>query len=446
MSDDDRSLRDKAQRVASVLREAGHIAYFAGGCVRDQVRGVAPKDYDIATDARPDRVRALFPKTVPVGEAFGVILVVSEGSSFEVATFRKDADYTDGRHPTSVRFCDAREDALRRDFTMNGLFQDPFTGGIVDYVGGQADIRDRVIRTIGDAEARFLEDRLRMLRAIRFHSTLDFEIEPGTRQAIRELAPEIRAVSAERIRDEILRILTGPGPGRGFEALAETGLLREILPEVDRMRGTPQPPEFHPEGDVWTHTLMMLEALEDPSPELALGVLLHDVGKPLTLTREPDDRIRFHGHDDVGAEVASAICHRLRLSNEQVRRVEGLVRDHMKFISFPRMREAKQRRFLARDHIEDHLELHRVDCLSSHGRLETYDSCRKKLEELRDEPILPPPLINGDDLIELGLEPGPVFSEILREVQDAQLEGRLVTREEALEMVRRREEARESGG
>ena len=435
--EDSSNLREKAREVASVLERAGHRALFAGGCVRDALRGVPPKDYDIATSATPEVVQTLFPKTIAGGAAFGVIVVLHEGNPFEVATFRSDGAYVDGRRPESVHFGSEEEDAERRDFTMNGLFMEPETGEIIDHVGGIEDLEAGRIRTIGSAADRFGEDRLRMLRAVRFHANLGFEIESDTLDAIRELAPTIRSVAAERVRDEILSILTGPAPHTGLECLRETGLLEQILPELLPMKGTEQPAEFHPEGDVWTHTLLMLEQLDRRSGVLALGVLLHDVGKPSTMTHEPGDRIRFNGHDRVGAKMAVEICDRLRMSRDEAQRVERLVAEHMHFMNVTQMKKSSLRRFLAKDHFDDHLELHRVDCLSSHRKLDNYDFCREKLAELGEEPALPPPLIGGDDLIAMGRKPGPEFSRILGEVQDAQLEGTIRTRQEALDWVRR---------
>jgi len=435
---EDQEHRLLAAEVARWLRDAGHRALFAGGCVRDLLLGTPPKDFDIATSATPDEIQRLFPETVAIGASFGVTLVIRKGVPFEVTTFRSDGRYLDGRHPSTVTFGDEREDALRRDFTINGLFLDPETGAILDYVGGREDLDRRLIRTIGDPEARFREDRLRMLRAVRFHANLGFEIEAGTRAALHRMASEIVSVSQERIRDELFRILTGPAPRRGFVLLEETGLLEFILPEVAAMRGVEQPREFHPEGDVWTHTLLMLEGLQSPTPELALGVLLHDVGKPPTFLHEEGDRIRFHRHEEVGARMAAEICRRLRCSRNQVKRVEALVAEHMKFQNLPRMRESRRRRFLSREDIEDHLELHRLDCIASHRNLDIYRFCREKLAAYATEPAIPPPLVDGCDLLRLGLSPGPLVGRLLREIQDAQLEGSMTSREEAIAHVRAR--------
>lgn len=439
MTEEYQSLRRKAIEVAAKLERAGYRALFAGGCVRDSLRGATPKDFDIATDATPAVVREMFEQTIAVGEAFGVIIVVHEGENFEVATFRSDGDYADGRHPESIRFGNERDDALRRDFTMNGLFMEPGSGEILDYVGGRADLERRLIRTIGSPHDRFAEDRLRMMRAVRFRANLGFELEQETADAIREHAAEIHSVSAERIGDEVVSMLSGPAPHVAIQTLHDTGLLIEILPEVVALRGVEQPPEFHPEGDVWTHTLLMLEHLGAQGagdPILSLAVLLHDIGKPATFTHEEGDRIRFNGHDAVGADIAAEICSRLRLSGRQTELIRALVREHMQPLSYPRMRRARQRRFLGREQIERHLELHRLDCLGSHRSLEIHDRCRHDLEEFRDEPVLPPPLISGRDLIDLGLTPGPRFAELLESIRDAQLEDDVRTHDEAVALAR----------
>jgi len=427
--------RQAATEILKKLRAAGFQAYFVGGCVRDLVMERAPKDFDISTDATPDQVVKIFPGSLTVGAQFGVVVVPREEGPVEVATFRSDGRYADGRHPQEVRYAKtAGDDVRRRDFTINGLLYDPLEGRVLDYVGGQADIRARRIRTIGDPEERFEEDRLRMLRAVRFAARFRFTLDPGTAQAIRRLAPALPEVSAERLRDEILKILTEGQARRGFELLEETGLLREVLPEVKALQGVAQPPEFHPEGDVWVHTLMMLEGLREPTPTLALGVLLHDVGKPPTFTIR--ERIRFDNHVEVGAEMAREICHRLRLSSRETERVVELVRHHLRFKDFPRMRRSTQLRFLRMEGFAEHLELHRLDCLASHGDLTNYELARRMLEETPAEEIKPTPLLRGDDLIAQGYTPGPLFKEILKAVEDAQLEGRIHTRDDALELAR----------
>jgi tRNA nucleotidyltransferase/poly(A) polymerase len=425
-----------ARDISAALKQRGHQAYLVGGCVRDLLLGRPPKDFDVATSARPDEVVALFPAADLVGAHFGVVLVRSDGAQVEVATFRSDHNYSDGRRPDSVQFeTDPRQDALRRDFTINAMMLDPDSGEILDFAGGRDDLRAGVIRAIGDPERRFREDHLRMLRAPRFAASLGFSIEPATAAAIRDLHAAIRDVSAERVRDELIRILTEGGARRGLEALDDLRLLPEILPEVSAMKGVEQPPEFHPEGDVWIHTLLMVEGLRKPTPTLALGVLLHDVGKPPTFRIAA--RIRFDGHVEMGAKMAVEILTRLRFSSDQIDRVEALVANHLKFKDVPRMRESTLKRFLRQPYFEEHLELHRLDCLSSHRRLEAYNFCVEKLASLQPAELKPPPLISGRDLIAAGYHPGPAFSAMLAAVEDAQLEASVSTREEALELVRR---------
>jgi poly(A) polymerase len=421
-----------AIQIAVRLREHGFEAWLVGGCVRDLVLGREPKDYDISTDATPDQLLQIFPRAQLVGAQFGVVLV--EG--VEVATFRSDHSYRDGRHPSGVTFeTDPKQDVLRRDFTINGLLLDPadLNSSVVDYVGGLADIRRRMIRTIGDPEQRFEEDHLRMLRAIRFAARFGFEIEPATLAAIQKSHKQITRVSPERIRDELVRILTEGAPRRGFELLDASGLLSDILPEVTAMKGVEQPPEFHPEGDVWTHTLIMLEGLREPTPTLALGVLLHDVGKPGTFRIA--DRIRFDGHVELGERIARDILTRLRFSNADIDQVIALIANHMRFKHVTEMRDSKLKRMLRMDRFEEHLELHRLDCTSSHGHLENYQFTKAKFEESPPEVLRPPRLLSGDDLKEAGYRPGPAFAPMLEAVEDAQLESKIHTREEALELV-----------
>jgi putative nucleotidyltransferase with HDIG domain len=426
--------REAATEIVRRLRAEGFQAYLVGGCVRDLVMGREPKDYDVSTDATPDQVVRLFPDSLTVGAQFGVVIVPRQEGNVEVATFRSDGRYTDGRHPSEVRYAKTpQEDVRRRDFTINGLLLDPLDNQVLDYVGGQGDIRARRIRAIGNPIERFHEDRLRMLRAVRFAARFGFSLDAAALEAIRKLAPLIHDVSAERVRDEILKILTEGQARRGFELLDETGLLREVLPEIKALQGVPQPPEFHPEGDVWVHTLLMLEGLRNPTPTLAAGVLLHDVGKPPTLSVR--ERIRFDNHVEVGAEMAQAICVRLRLSARQTERVVELVHHHLRFKDFPRMRRSTQLRFLRLEGFEEHLELHRLDCLASHGDLTNYELARRILDETPAEQIKPAPLLSGNDLIAQGYTPGPLFKEILQAVEDAQLEGKLHTREDALRLV-----------
>ncbi|MBI3597439.1 MAG: CCA tRNA nucleotidyltransferase [Nitrospirae bacterium] len=426
---------DKAVKIVKVLRGAGFRAYWAGGSVRDLVMGHEPQDYDVATDARPEQVMKLFLKTVPVGVSFGVVKVIENGFEFEVTTFRSDGRYIDGRHPAEVHYADDREDAARRDFTINGMFYDPLKKEIIDYVEGRRDIAAGVIRAIGDPHERFEEDKLRLMRAVRFAARFGYIIEPETEAAIRDLAGQIQQISAERIRDEIKKMLTGPNPSDGISLLVKTGLLKTILPEVSAMAGVEQPKEFHPEGDVLTHTMLLLKNLNRPSFELALAALLHDVGKPPTFSIR--DRIRFDNHCEVGARMTETICGRLRLSNEQTERVADLVRDHLRFKDVQRMRESTLKRFLRQPYFSDHLELHRLDCLASHGDLTNWEFCKKKLAELGPEEIRPERLLTGDDLIAMGYPPGPLFSKILTLLEDAQLEGSIKSRDEAVEWVRR---------
>jgi tRNA nucleotidyltransferase/poly(A) polymerase len=427
--------QDLSAGVIRRLREHGYQALLVGGCVRDLLLNREPKDYDVATDARPDQIVAMFPRAGLVGAQFGVVLVREEDAVVEVATFRSDLQYVDGRRPEGVRFeSSPREDALRRDFTINGLFLDPISGEKFDYVGGIDDLRDGAIRAIGDPVLRFQEDHLRLIRAVRFAARLRFTIEPVTFAAIRNLAPAIRRVAPERVRDELLRILMEGGARYGFELLDSSGLLQEILPEVYAMKGVEQPPEFHPEGDVWTHTLMMLDGLDHPSPALAMGVLLHDAGKPPTF--RVADRIRFDGHVEVGVRMAREILTRLKFSNDDMEQALALVENHMKFRDAGRMRESTLKRFLRLPRFDEHLALHRLDCLNSNGRLDTWEMLRQKLADTPPEQLKPPPLITGDDLIAAGFQPGPKFGEVLAAVEDAQLEGRITTREGALELAR----------
>ncbi|MGH9485658.1 MAG: CCA tRNA nucleotidyltransferase, partial [Terriglobales bacterium] len=415
-----------AGRIVDRLRGAGYQALYAGGAVRDRLLGRPAHDFDVATDATPESVMRLFPHHSAVGAQFGVVLVHEPEGTIEVATFRTEASYADGRHPEGVRYTrSAREDVLRRDFTINGLLLDPESGEVVDYVGGRADLEAGLIRAIGAPERRFGEDRLRLLRAVRFAARLGFSIETATLEAMQRQAGEIVAISAERIRDEILKMLTEGQARTAFELLDRTGLLAPVLPEIAALHGVEQPPQFHPEGDVWTHTLMMLERLPHPvAPALALGVLLHDVGKPKTFRRAPD-RIRFNGHAEIGAAMAAAIAQRLRLANADAELVVALVADHMKWPELPNMRESTRKRFLRRPDIEAHLMLAQLDCAASHGDTSLVELARQQLCELSPEELRPARLITGDDLIGMGYRPGPQFHAILEAVEDAQLEGRL---------------------
>jgi putative nucleotidyltransferase with HDIG domain len=425
-----------AGAVIERLRAAGHSAFLVGGCVRDLLLGLVPKDFDVATSARPAELLALFPRADQVGAHFGVVLIRQGDAQVEAATFRSDLAYLDGRHPTGVHFeTEPQQDALRRDFTINALLLDPVSGEVTDFTSGRSDLEQKLIRAIGDPEARFREDHLRLLRAVRFAAYLDFQIEPATFSAIQRLAPLIESVSAERVRDELSRMLTESNrsetsPRRGLELLDASGLLQQILPEVAAMKGVAQPPEFHPEGDVWTHTLIMMEGLRQPSIELALGVLLHDVGKPPTF--RVAERIRFDGHVEKGIEIAHSILSRLRFPHDVIEHVEALVANHMKFMDVSRMRESTLKRFMRIPDFEDHMALHRLDCLSSHGGLENYDFVRRKQSEVPPEQLKPAPLLTGNDLIAAGYKPGPIFRTVLHQIEDAQLENRISTKEEAL--------------
>jgi len=424
-----------ATEITERLRAAGFEAYLAGGCVRDMLLGRDPSDYDIATAATPEQVRALFERTVAVGAAFGVIRVLMGDESYEVATFRTEGPYRDGRHPSSVRYATAQEDVARRDFTVNGLLYDPRTAGVLDFVGGRADLAARLIRTIGDAELRFSEDRLRMLRAVRLAAELGFALVPGAVRAIRSLGPGLSQVSPERIRDELVRMVTGPDPARALGLLRDTTLLGHVLPEVAAEIGVSQPEEFHPEGDVFEHTRLALAELRQPSVTLAMATLLHDVGKPPTF-EQAEDRIRFSRHDEVGATMARAVMERLRFPRRDTDRVVALVGRHMVFKDVTKMRESKVRRLVADDAFSELLALHRADCAASHGDLSAYEWVRAFLDRLAGEPPVPPPLITGDDLVAMGLAPGPRVGRVLRAVETARLEGEIRTREEALVLAR----------
>jgi poly(A) polymerase len=426
-----------ATRLVERLRAAGHEALFAGGCVRDRLLGKEAHDIDIATSARPEEIQKLFPRTVAVGAQFGVIVVLEDGGEFQVATFRSDGAYRDGRHPESVAFTNAEGDARRRDFTVNGLFFDPLTHQILDFVGGEADLRAGILRSIGDPHARFAEDKLRLIRCVRFAASLGFEIEAETWRALVERAPEITAVSAERIREELIKIFSHPSRVRGFDLLDQSGLLAILLPEVEALKGCEQPPDFHPEGDVFVHTRLMLSLLpERVSTPLVFSVLFHDIGKPPTFLIDETGRIRFNGHESISASMTEKIFARLRFSNAETEATVVGVKNHMAFKDVQNMRIATLKRFLARPTIDDELELHRVDCQGSHGLLDNYDFLLRKREEFSNEPLIPPPLITGRDLIAAGLKPAPPFKKLLDSAQALQLEGGLKTREDALVWLR----------
>jgi len=446
--------KQHATEIVLTLRHRGHQAYFAGGCVRDLLLNREPADYDVATDAIPREVMQIFPETYAVGEQFGVVLVPdlssderlpdsgiplrSIGKAIEVATFRCDVAYSDGRHPDEVRFSqDPREDVQRRDFTINGMMLDPATNNVLDFVGGRDDLKARIVRAIGDPERRFTEDKLRMLRAVRFAARFDYQIDPATMAAIQKLAPKIHQVSCERIREELTKMLTEGHAKRAFQLLDESCLLLEVLPEIAAMKGVEQPPQYHPEGDVFVHTLLLLDKLPaGTSKTLAWGALLHDVGKPPTFRVAPD-RIRFDGHVEVGVKMAAEILRRLRFSNYETDQILALVDNHMRFADVHRMKQSTVKRFLRLPAFNEHLELHRIDCLSSNGNLDSYDYMLQQQRSTPPEEVRPKPLVTGRDLIQAGYTPGPRFKEILSAVEDAQLEGRLAAREQAMEFVRR---------
>ena len=442
--------RELADHICATLRQNGHQAYLVGGCVRDLLLGREPADYDVSTDARPECVQQLFPHSLAVGAKFGVILVLEDeaadqgiaehASQVEVATFRSDIGYSDGRHPDRVVYSNTpQEDVRRRDFTINGLMMDPATCEVLDLVDGRADLHDGIIRAIGNPRLRFAEDKLRMLRAVRFAARFNYQIETQTLEAAQQAAKQITQVSIERIREELTKLLTEGAARRGFELLDESGLLPVILPDIARMKGVEQPLEYHPEGDVWIHVRLMLEILEpNCSPTLAWGVLLHDVGKPPTFSpaKGPGTRIRFDGHAEVGARMAESFCRALRFSNEETAQIESLVANHMRFKDVQQMRPATLKRFVRLPKFEEHMELHRLDCLSSHRKLDAYNFVQKFLAETPPEQVRPPRLVTGDDLKGMGIRPGPRFKEILLAVEEAQLDGRFTDRQSALDFAR----------
>ena len=434
--------RELANSICEILQGNGYQALLVGGCVRDLLLGREPADYDVTTDARPERVMELFPESIAVGAQFGVVLVPRDGKKVEVATFRSDVGYSDGRHPDRVVYSKtAQEDVQRRDFTINGLLMRHDTGEVLDFVEGQADLKAGVIRAIGDADRRFTEDKLRMMRAVRFSARFGFEIEHKTFAAIRRHAGAVTDVSAERIREELTKLLTEGAARTGFELLEKSWLLSIVLPEIAAMKGVQQPPQYHPEGDVWTHTLLMIEGLPaGTSPTLAWGVLLHDVGKPPTFkpASQTGDRIRFDHHVDVGVRMAEGICRRYRFSNDETEQIVALVANHMRFGAVDQMRKSTLKRFVRLPRFEEHMELHRLDCLSSHRNLDSYGMVQRFLAETPAEEVRPQRVLTGTDLSEMGYIPGPLFSEILRAVEDAQLEGQIATKQEAEEFVLKR--------
>jgi poly(A) polymerase len=429
--------RQRAAAVAAKLRAAGFKAYFAGGCVRDALLGLEPKDYDVATEARPEQVVALFPRSQAVGAHFGVVVVRAGPDHVEVATFRTDGSYKDGRRPEEVTYSTPEEDAQRRDFTVNGIFQDPATDEVIDFVGGQADLAAKVLRAIGNPAERFREDHLRLMRAVRFAATLGWEIEPATWAAVKAEAPALAKISIERTRDEFIKIMLHPNRVRGLDLLDKSGLLTCIIPEMEALKGCEQPPQFHPEGDVWVHTRLMLSLLpETVSIPLVLSVLLHDIAKPATHTIDETGRIRFNGHDDLGARMTGDILRRMKFSNEIIDATVEAVLQHMKFMHVKEMRTSRLKRWMAHPTFDDQMALHRVDCLGCHGMLDNYEFLQAKQQEFANEPVIPPPLLTGHDLMAAGYARGPEIGRLLTLVQDQQLEGALTSKEAALAWLR----------
>jgi putative nucleotidyltransferase with HDIG domain len=426
-----------AREIVQRLETAGFRAFWVGGCVRDVLLGREPQDYDIATNARPADMERLFPHTIPVGRQFGVLVVVEQGLQFQLATFRAEADYRDGRRPDTVVFADAEADARRRDFTVNGLFYDPLAGELHDWVGGRSDLAARLIRTIGAPEERFAEDHLRLLRAVRFAAQLDFEMETATLAAVRRLAPRLTTISAERVRDELIKLFTPPHAARGLVLLRDSGLLEHVLPELAATVACAQSPAYHPEGTVFEHIRLMLEQLPVPCPEsLPWAVLLHDIGKPPTAATDPaTGGIHFYGHEKVGAEMARVILERLRFPGKQIAEIAACVLHHMQFKDVRQMRQATRRRMLLRDTFPLELELHRLDCLGSHGSLDHYEFMQAEAADLARQPALHPPLLNGHDLIALGVPPGAGLGRLLHELRDQQLQGDLASPDQAREWV-----------
>ena len=426
-----------ALKIIQKLKDAGFLSYFAGGCVRDYLLGKEPEDFDIATTATPDEVERVFSKTIPIGKQFGVLLIVEDGDQFEVATFRSEDSYVDGRRPEKVEFTGPEEDAKRRDFTVNGLFYDPIEKKVIDFVGGVEDLKKKIVKAIGDPEKRFEEDKLRLLRAVRFAANLDFPIENSTWNAILLKAKEITKVSAERIREELVKIFTRPGAAKGYMLLSDSGLMKVILPEIEDMKGVKQPPEYHPEGDVFRHTFLLIEELSCPSPTLAFGALLHDIGKPPTFV-ERKGRPTFYEHASVGAKMTKAIMKRLRFSNDDINLVCDSVFYHMKFGDVQKMRSGKLKQFVSRNNFLEELELHRIDCIASHRKLDNYEFLNKKLEEYKKEELKPKAFVTGNDLIELGMKPGPKMKPILEELYVLQLEGKYKNKDEALKWAKQK--------
>ena len=425
-----------AREVVQHLASSGYTAFWAGGCVRDMLLGLIPKDYDVATDARPDDVLNCFPSAIEVGRSFGVMRVPWKGVYFEVATFRKDHGYRDGRHPESVSFVEPEIDAHRRDFTINAMFYNPLSETVHDFVDGRQDLEKKLVRCVGDPQERFAEDHLRMLRAARIAATLEFDIEDKTEAAIRRNAKRINAISMERVREELIRLfLESKRPGQALVLLDRLDLLEPLLPEVAATKGQEQPPEFHPEGDVFTHTVMLLDLMECRSRHLVFSALLHDIGKPVTAATDQNGRIRFNRHAGVGAEMTRVIMRRLRFSNEDIDAVTHCVNSHMRFVDVPHMKSSTLRKFVGSPTFPVEMELHRLDCLSSHGKLDTYNYIQEFQKSLAEEPVLPQPWITGRELLDLGLEEGKAIGKWLQSAYDAQLEGRFDSRESLLKWL-----------
>lgn len=430
-------MRATATEIVRRLQSAGHAAFWVGGCVRDRLLGKEPQDFDIATSARPEQTEALFAKTIPVGRQFGVMLVIENGHPFQVATFRAESDYSDGRRPDKVTFCDAHADGLRRDFTVNGLFFDPVKEELHDWVNGRADLEKKILRTIGDPYERFGEDHLRLLRAVRFAAQLGFDLEPATLVALQSLAPRIIGVSAERIRDELIKLFQSPHAARGLDLLHKSGLLPHVLPELEATLACEQSPDFHPEGSVFNHIRLLLANLPpDAHPSLPWTALLHDIAKPATAVHQPEGRITFYGHEKIGAEIAESLLTRLRFPRKQIEEIAFVVLHHMQFKDAPQMRKATLRRMLLRETFPLELAQHRLDCLASHGLLDIYDFLQREAAELANLPQLAPPLVTGADLLALGLKPGPALGELLHQIRDRQLAEELATRDAALAWVK----------
>ena len=435
------SLRAIATEIVRRVQAAGFTAYFVGGCVRDQLLGKEPYDFDITTHARPDDVEKIFPRTIPVGRQFGVVIVLEGGHPFQIATFRAEADYRDGRHPETVRFADAMADAARRDFTVNGLYFDPITSQLHDWVGGAADLRAKVLRTIGDPQERFNEDHLRLLRAVRFAAQLGFEIEPATFAAVKTNAGKIRSVSAERVREELVKLFRPPHAARGLDLLRDSGLMAHVLPELSATVDCEQSPPHHPEGSVFNHLRLMLSHLPPDAPEtLPWTVLLHDIAKPVTAARHPmNGQFTFYGHEKIGADMAAEILQRLKFPRKQTEEIVDCVLHHMQFKDVRQMRKSTLRRLLMRETFPLELELHRIDCLGSNGNLEHYEFMKAEAAALAEQPALRPPLLTGGDLKQLGIAPGPAMGELLAELREKQLADELIDAEQARKWVKARQ-------